>query len=632
MKWSSPLVVQTTLALFATEGVAGYLTTIEPCPSATGLDLAPITVSTQYQPVSTCDPSTACVKGKCSTIYPFTTYPYVSTVVPCAWNGTTTQTTTVTDVAQPIKASEYLETLTRVTAAPTVDKRSWIDWFKAQGDKDPWSEKDTTLYETVTRRAMAPYNAIGPLPIPGWEGSGLCQKCESEGDDQGRSQLLDVIECRAGTNELGKSYEKCVEWYETLIEQPPTSVTAEALCSSQGKIPHAGTYTWTFPQFALPVTVTAPPTTVTVTVNGRPSISVHPNIQIIPGQPWDACVTKSYSGPTTFEFNIYITKVLIFELPHFTQPGHSTRPVPLPTGSYGSGGWPLPDEPSKGGSYYGGGQPWIDWESSTSTNPPSNGRSTTTSVSSGGTGPIGGVTTSSSLGYGSTSGGSGPVGAATTSSYASITTASSSSSSTSSITATGSGFYLQISAIPAPLRPRQLVTRYLGFDSANTGIAVDGLAGAALVFRGSDNDTFLSNNLFMGTSVFRGSPVQRFFSYPAGFADWEIVGIFADLVGTTGFCLDQNGIVSVYIAPATCDNPIKIIPTCELIFSRRVRVLFPNTVLQIHRRQALRRPGRRQLRFPLPVPRHLHFRRRVDWLDQSASPRRLRLAPLHPRD
>ncbi|EXJ88956.1 hypothetical protein A1O3_02020, partial [Capronia epimyces CBS 606.96] len=306
MKLSESVVVKTALALLATDGVFGiHLATIEPCPSATSLSLVPITVSTQYQPVSTCDPTTACIKGKCSTIYPFTTYPYVSTVVPCAWNGTTTQTTTVTDVTQPFRASEHLETITKVTAVPST-KRDWVDWFQ---NKRPTIRRDTTLYETVTRRAIAPFNEIGPLPVPGWNGSGLCKECEDQGD--GRSQLLDVVECRSGVDELGHNFEKCVEWYETLVEQPSTAVTAQALCSSRGKIPHAGAYTWTFPQVAPPVTVTGSPetVTVTVTVDGRPSILVRPNVQTLSGQPWNAYITKSFSGPTTFSFNVYVTKV-----------------------------------------------------------------------------------------------------------------------------------------------------------------------------------------------------------------------------------------------------------------------------------------------------------------------------------
>jgi hypothetical protein len=199
---------------------------------------------------------------------------------------------------------------------------------------------------------MAPFNKIGPLPIPGWEGSGLCEEFE-------HFQLLDVIECRSGIN-AGKAYKHCVQWDETLIEMPTQSstVTTEALCSSQGKIPHAGAYTWTFPQSASPVTVTAPPATVTVTVNNLPSISVAPQqVQVIPGQQWNAYVTKSFAGPTTFNFNVYITKVIVLDSPYFTRPASSTRQVSVTTGTSENDAnnlWPLPE----GNPYYANSQAW----------------------------------------------------------------------------------------------------------------------------------------------------------------------------------------------------------------------------------------------------------------------------------
>lgn len=294
------------------------LTTIHPCKEASNAAYPPITVTSQYQPVSTCQPTTACIKGKCSTIFPFTTYPFVSTVVPCAWNGESTQKSTVTDVTQPFRVSEHHETLTTITAAPTGNGRHWVDWLAR---KKP-ETKSITLYETVTKRAMAPFNECGGLAIPGWEGSGLCKKCENL-EDGSRAQLLDVVECRSGVDAAGKGYEKCAEWFETWISRPaPTStVTASARCSSKGNIPSAGTYTWTFPQTAPPVTITAPPRTVTITITGHKTVTVEPkSVYTIPGRHWNAYVTKIFSGPTTFNFNVYITKVIIFNIPNYTQP------------------------------------------------------------------------------------------------------------------------------------------------------------------------------------------------------------------------------------------------------------------------------------------------------------------------
>ncbi|KAK5203382.1 hypothetical protein LTR47_009606 [Exophiala xenobiotica] len=622
MKWSDSLAMKAASAVLAAGGVlANPLTTIDPCPSATTISFAPITVTAQFQPVSTCVPTTACVKGKCSTTYPFTTYPYVSTVVPYAWNGTTTQVTTVTDVAQPFRVSEYLETLTQITAAPTPNTHHRA-WFKA--NKKESTAESTTVYETVTRRAMAPFNKIGPLPIPGWEGSGLCEECE-------HSQLLDVIECRSGIN-AGKAYRRCVQWDETLMEMPTQSstVTTQALCSSQGTIPHAGVYTWTFPQNASPVTVTAPPATVTVTVNNRPSISVAPQrVQVIPGQQWNAYVTKSYAGPTTFNFNVYITKVIVLDVPYFTRPASSTRQVSVPTGTSQNNAnnlWPLPE----GNPYYANSQAWDDWYASSSSSVGQSSASTTSTPSasvgpigastsqvsttslSNSVGPIGAGTTTSSS---SASSSIGPIGASTSSSTSigtsssttifvgpisaststssigasassssssssSASSASSSSSSTSSTTittsastpvsTTGTGFILTIEATAtvSALRARQTTLQYLAFSN-NRGIAVEDRASAALIFNGNDA-SFVSGGLYLGTQTTEEyTPLERMPSIPSGFRTWSFAGIFARLEGAAGFCLDQDGLISAFTVPQLCDNIISLVNNRKSI-SRRL--------------------------------------------------------------
>ncbi|KAK6366886.1 hypothetical protein LTS17_010437 [Exophiala oligosperma] len=608
------------VALFASDKVfSKTLTIIEPCPSAPSLSLPAITVTTQYQPVSTCQATTACIKGKCSTIYPFTTYPYVSTVIPCAWNGTTTQTTTVTQVKQAVRASEHLETLTHVTSAPYLDKAAWIDWFKQQ----PSATKKVTSYETVSRRAIAPYDAIGPLAIPGWNGSGLCKKCVQ--NNGALSQLLAVTECRLGTKS-GQPYQRCLEWQEVWIAQPPSTVHAEAPCSSTGTVPQAGVYTWTFPQAAPSVTVTKPPVTVTVTVdNGRPKITTQARVQVIPGRPWNAYITKSFDGPTTFNFEIFVTKVFVFEIPPTTSSAGSSWSVPIPTGpgSHLGGGnnengwWPLPGGDASWTSHTGD-NVWEDWIStSIVVSSTSSAIHVTTSTSAVTSGPIGGSSTSSSRGSStgssqssSTTVTSGPISGLTTSSRSTSTSTSRSTTShsitastsapststnaissgssslsssistsgsgdtsvTSSFTATstasttsivpsGSGFYLQISGTPVTgLTPRQTVVRYVGFDSSNHAIAVEGISEAAQVFKGSDNTTFFSDNRYLGTATLTRSIVQRFLDFPRGFAVWDIIGIFAHLRNTAGFCFD-NGFVYAYTDSDICDNPINIIPT-----------------------------------------------------------------------
>lgn len=316
---SSVATIAVSVLLFADAVIGGALTTIQPCPgpAATHPRYHNITVTSQYQPVSTCKPTTLCVKGKCSTTYPLTTYSYVSTVVPHAWNGTTSQKTTVTSIDQVLRVSEYLTTSTNTITVLATGVPGWAPRLKWKKPYQNVTTTTTTVYETVTRRAVAPYSEIGPLAIPGWKGSGLCKKCSN-------AQLLDVIECRRGTDKSGKPVQTCDGWFETWISQPaPTSsVTATAHCSSRGNIPKPGTYTWTFPQVAPAVTITAPPRTVTVTVNGRQTITVSPSaVHTVPAKPWNAYVTKTFTVATVFEFDIHITKVIIFIVPPSRRPG-----------------------------------------------------------------------------------------------------------------------------------------------------------------------------------------------------------------------------------------------------------------------------------------------------------------------
>ncbi|KIW63977.1 hypothetical protein PV04_08937 [Phialophora macrospora] len=579
MKLSGLMAFKAALTLLGLVGVSECsLTTIEPCPSATRLSHAPITVSTQYQPVSTCNPTTACARGHCWTSYSFTTYPYVSTVVPCAWNGTTTQMTTVTDIHQPFRASEYREILTQVTAVPSTPEHHvfWLHWFGRQHR----TTTQTTLYETVTRRAVAPFNEVGPLAIPGFDGSGLCHKCV--GGDGSHAQLLAVMECRFGTNLSGKKYRQCAEWDEIWVEEPPTSTVVEAICSSAGTIPKAGVYTWTFPQVAPPIT-TITTTTVTVTVNGRPSITVQPSVRVIPGQSWNAHVTRSFSGPTTFRFEVQVTKVIVLNIPFVTRSAGTPCSVSVPTQTGGNGGqnqgsdwWPLPGgdgwiHTSKGS------QAWQDWNptsppggSSTTSRPQT---STTSSTTSPGTSsPTGPSTSSSDDGGAIGSSSSGSTATSTSSSADTATSNASSSSSsaatsasttsTASVTPSGAGFYLQVSGTPvtAALRARQTVVGYLGFDNFNNGIVVDDLSSAALVFQGSDGTTFFSNDRFLGTASRITSLVQRFLDFPSGFAIWDILGNFAQLRDTAGFCFN-NGFVFAYLESDLCENPIVLVPT-----------------------------------------------------------------------
>ncbi|KAJ9639714.1 uncharacterized protein PV06_10815 [Exophiala oligosperma] len=337
MKFTSSLLTNSTAILFAVAAAQGAqvdpITTITPCPEAKDSIFPPITVTSQYQDVYTCQPRSLCIKQRCSTIFDLKAYPYVSTVIPCAWDGTTASTTTITRLDQPVRVSEHVETLTKTITATVFPSETggqwevWEDWHTAH----MWSKEapkptvtTTSLYETVTRRAVAPYEDIGPLAVPGWNGSELCEECVNSKDGS-RSQLLDVIECRFGVDRAGEPFHTCSEWAETWVERylPTSTALAEAVCVSQGSVPAAGTYTWTFPQSGQPVAVTAPPTTMTTTlsVSQQETVIVEPEIvYTLPGKPWNAYVTRTFPAPTNFAFNVFVTTTVTVSVPYITRP------------------------------------------------------------------------------------------------------------------------------------------------------------------------------------------------------------------------------------------------------------------------------------------------------------------------
>jgi hypothetical protein len=149
-------------------------------------------------------------------------------------------------------------------------------------------------------------------------------------DGGSRSQLLDVTECRFGLDLSGEPYRSCSEWVETWVERPtPTStVLVGAGVAVQTTVDEAGIYTFTFPQVAPPVTVTAPPTTITNAARQNADgevdvvvIDVVPEtVYTIPGPPWNAFVTQSFAAATTVTLDVYVTSVVTVNVPHITQP------------------------------------------------------------------------------------------------------------------------------------------------------------------------------------------------------------------------------------------------------------------------------------------------------------------------
>ncbi|KEF51686.1 uncharacterized protein A1O9_12321, partial [Exophiala aquamarina CBS 119918] len=417
-------------AVLAGVAVAEPLTVINPCPAATSTTVKPITVTKQYQAVSTCAPTTACLRGSCTTRYPFETFAYVSTVIPAAWDGKNLQTTTVTSTTQTVTVSRFQTTLTKwITPAPVVPKTGTAT-----------TPKPTSIELTIAKDFFAPYNKLGPLAIPGYDGSGLCKECETQPDGS-RSQVVGVVECRAGP---GGS--KCMGYDETWISKPApsTSATTANACSTRWVAPSAGTYTFTFPFTAPARVITAAETTITVGP-----------------VPYWAHVTRVCHRPHEIvDFTTTITKTIYWTAPCSRQPPRTSSAVPAPTGKHAFPGWPRPGpnggnngvDGSKGDPYS-----WADWGSDDAADPnlPIPGEwadwvatatvtktDYVTQSTSASQGPIGQSTSTSSQSYtyttssrsttSSSTFSQGPTGQSTTTSGSDSTTSSSSSSSSSS--------------------------------------------------------------------------------------------------------------------------------------------------------------------------------------------------------
>lgn len=292
------------------------LATITPCPSPNQWKTpAPVTVTTQYQPVSTCSPlEEVCVKNKCWTRYSYSSWDFVSTVIPCPFAPAPSSVSTITTTDQTVIVSRASTTITNTQLTTAVTKK--------------WKRRFTHVttvssYTTVTKEWSALYSNLGPLAIPGYQGSDLCKNCT--GPNGQKLQTLNVIECK----ETDRST-LCHEFEEVWIYNPKAMVsqTASATCSRHVTVPSAGVYTFKFPQRAPPTTVTVPAQTVTHTWDNNAMISTNPaTTAVFPGRDWTATVTRECFRPTVIEFDVVITKVIIYVIPPFIFPNGPTSTV-----------------------------------------------------------------------------------------------------------------------------------------------------------------------------------------------------------------------------------------------------------------------------------------------------------------
>ncbi|KAK6383559.1 hypothetical protein LTS17_002851 [Exophiala oligosperma] len=277
------------------------LATVTPCPEAPSRIAPPIiTVTSQYQPISTCEERTACFRRLCKTEYSYHTYEYVSTVIPCLDTSTT-----VTRTEQSVLISRSSSTITNTHV-------------KTKVHHGHTTTTTATARTTVLKEWSAVYKDIGPLAIAGYKGSGLCDTCEGHNGE--KKQEVEAIEC----THRPRGPTVCEKHAEIWIYQPAPSTTtkAVAICSSRAVASSAGTFTFAFPQREPPATIHVPARTIILTIGGRhpgavttTTTTVTETVTTVPGRVWTVFVTRSCLRPTTFTFDVTVTKTITYTVP-----------------------------------------------------------------------------------------------------------------------------------------------------------------------------------------------------------------------------------------------------------------------------------------------------------------------------
>lgn len=197
-----------------TTALAKDLATVTPCPDCPkSIKQALITVTEQYQPVSTCSPVKTCHKKHCYQTAKCETYDFVSTEVPC--NGGTS-TTLITKTDQLLTLAHVSEVQTSYAPCATATTAPY--WNGTAPLYQNATACTSTSYQTVVVDLVAPYNDCGPLALPPWEGSGLCKKCGDKPEIQ-KDQPVHVSKCIDGA---------CSTYQETWVSVKPTPASSSA--------------------------------------------------------------------------------------------------------------------------------------------------------------------------------------------------------------------------------------------------------------------------------------------------------------------------------------------------------------------------------------------------------------------
>lgn len=365
--------------LLAGVAVANPFTTWDVCPGADP-SVAPLPITAQHQPISTCSPvsttcstkptSTASWGGwestsapktpgwntttssfkSCSTSYSYSTWAWVSTVIPCGWNGKSISSCTVTSTQQVVPCEVSVTTST--TSTPTLTS-TITDYFTytftptatptGWSSGQPWPTTTSvstsystvtdysTQYQTISKMWNAPYDKLGPNAIPGYDGNDLYHDDSTVAGSS--DQYYEVIECEAWGTEKPVCSSYTENHYNSISGYQSTPVTATN--SVKTSVPSAGPYTFTFTNSAPSAVITSGGQTYTQ-----------------PPHPWFNYQTATADGPGNFEFTVTVTTTISVYWPGSTSAG-SPSPV---AASHAWGNWNAPSTPTSGGD-----PSWGNW-------------------------------------------------------------------------------------------------------------------------------------------------------------------------------------------------------------------------------------------------------------------------------
>jgi len=221
--WALPGLLITTTA-------ADVLATFTPCPECPqSIMPAPITITAQYQPVSTCTPTTTCsavemssasttyTTSQCQVQPSCTTYDWVSTTIPYLGGASSTLITGTDQVVELARVSTVFTTyFPCATAVPNISNGTTTS--SSNGSCT------STTYQTLLVDFSAQFDECGPIAVAGWDGSGLCTECTP--NDFTTSQVVDVHSCLDGS---------CSDYVETwvVVTRTQTASSTETAISTQ---------------------------------------------------------------------------------------------------------------------------------------------------------------------------------------------------------------------------------------------------------------------------------------------------------------------------------------------------------------------------------------------------------------